>query len=159
MCTRCEQLEEEVAYLKNELGQVTDQTVRAWLRRERQLRPQGARLLSVLYHARPRVIDRYRLHEMIGSNADDVHLVNVQASYLRRLLGRDVVISEQGQGYRIGPPGIAVMEEAIAAASVHRGGELSPDERSRAYANGYAEACRRFAELAAVIMPAAREAA
>lgn len=114
MCDRCAVLEEQIAYLKHELGQVADLNVSARLHERFGLTPQGAAILQVL-HQSGRVINALRLAELMGSHSDCENIVSVQVSRVRKKVGRDAVTTVWGRGYSIGPAGSAAVEAARAA--------------------------------------------
>ncbi|MBU4213850.1 MAG: response regulator transcription factor [Actinobacteria bacterium] len=60
-------------------------------------------LLEYLMHHPGRVIGKVELLDHVWENGgEDVNLVEVYVGYLRRKLGRDVVTTVRGTGYRIG---------------------------------------------------------
>lgn len=114
-CARCEELEEEIAYLKSELGQVSDVSVLAIMRTLYGIRPQASRIIEKLYRARPRVLNKIRISEALVGDGDSERLVDVFVSHARKALGRDAILTHWGAGYSIGPLGIAAMEASLAA--------------------------------------------
>jgi len=117
MCAKCERLEEEVAYLKSELGQVTDATLLGHLRVLYGIRPQAARIIERLYRARPKVLNQMRLAEALSGEGDSDRLVDVFVMHARKVLGHDAIITHRSFGYSIGPAGAAAMDAAIEASA------------------------------------------
>jgi DNA-binding winged helix-turn-helix (wHTH) protein len=103
MCARCEELEEEVAYLKSELGLIHDATLVDQIKRALGIRPGPAHLLMALYRASPgRTVSRWHLLESLPpADRPDDSIVNVYVCKLREALGDDAIVTVWGTGYRL----------------------------------------------------------
>lgn len=112
MCMRCAELEEEVAYLKGELGLSIDTTLNNELRDRHNLSPSDARLLCVLSDAKGRVLSRVQLAEAIGSESINADSLEVYVWRIRKRLGKEAIKTAWGQGYAIGPLGAKAVTEA-----------------------------------------------
>lgn len=111
-CAHCTQLEEENAYLRSELGLVSDAQLQSKLQGMFGLRRSAAKLLEALYRAKGRVVDKRRLVEMIGSTDECGKTIDVLVCQLRRAIGTEAVETIHHQGIRIGPAGVAAMRLA-----------------------------------------------
>ncbi len=122
MCARCEELEEEVAYLKGELGELTNTTREYETRKRLGLKPQECKLLAALYSARRSgfVAGGYLLDIIEANGKKKTELNDPQRSLLvyihriRKQLGRDAIENVWGHGYRLTATGVAVYEAALA---------------------------------------------
>jgi DNA-binding response OmpR family regulator len=113
---RIAELQEEVAYLKAELGLVEDREKVDRLRAAYGLSPGSARLLLALYAAKGALRTTYQLLDAIPpvSGSDrDVSLVSVWVCHLRRAMGRDVVKNSFGLGYRVTETGMEQVRAVI----------------------------------------------
>lgn len=70
MCTRCEELEERVAWLESELGLQRNETRVAKVATALRVNPQAARLVLALYDAKGRVVTKHQLWEAIPQALD-----------------------------------------------------------------------------------------
>jgi DNA-binding response OmpR family regulator len=127
MCERCEELQEEVAYLRNELGlQVTASEVYA-VTTALSIRPQAARLAIAMYRAGGRLMTNMQMFEAIpqvlGEKFNDdrsTKLVDVQVCNLRKAMGADAIATVWGKGRALTPAGrarIAAILEPMKAAA------------------------------------------
>jgi len=114
-CPRCAELEEEVAYLRAELGLQRDETQIALVREALPLGIPGrvgvARFLLALYAARGRVMTYAQIMEAVPPKAggdDDrtYNLITIWACWARKALGRDIIDTVFGHGYRLTPEGL-----------------------------------------------------
>lgn len=109
---RLARLEEEVAFLRRELGDmVTANQVHA-LRAAIGMEPQQARLVLRLYHAGGRIVPLQQLASVLGENTD-AGALKVHFSRLRRRFGCDWVENAYALGYRLTPAGTAVVARAL----------------------------------------------
>jgi DNA-binding response OmpR family regulator len=117
MCSRCEELEEEVAYLKSELGLQADADLIESLRRAMPLgglasKAHGAaHLVAALYRAHGRTLTRDQLMERLpsrnGRDDRDDKLCAVYVCAARKTLGHDGIQNVWGRGYRLTDAGMA----------------------------------------------------
>lgn len=116
MCERCAQLEEEVAFWKNEAGALSDLEVLANLQRRYRLTRSQARLLEILGARRGRVIDGHRLLEFAGCEGESDALLRAHIRNIRAKLGPDAILTRHSIGFTIGPAGEAAIRSAGLAA-------------------------------------------
>jgi len=114
-CARCAELEEEVAYLKSELGLTQDTSSVHALRGRFKIDPQQARLLLTLYEANGRTLTTVFLHEAISSREHTFgsKLVHVRVMRLRKVLGKPAIETLYGLGYRLSAEGRALVCSAL----------------------------------------------
>lgn len=130
-CPRCEQLEEEVAYLKAELGLVVGsddiQALRGAMRDagspDRIGRTSPASVVMALYRAKGRTLSKYQLMEAIPprDRAEDDRnekIVDVWICRARKGIGRDALENIWGKGYRLTPVGMARVAAILSPTSV-----------------------------------------
>ena len=119
MCARCQELEEEVRFLKRELGLDVERDKVGRLQTSLAITPHQARILYALYVARGRIITFDILHEMIpaedGAPRDSVEVFKVQICKMRRAVGSNAIQNVWGKGYRITHLGQMVVEDALEA--------------------------------------------
>lgn len=119
MCARCAELEEEVAYLKSELGLRRLPTDIDRLRRHFGLANGDAELLHALYAAKGRVVTRMQCMDATSSRPDredddrDLKMIDVRICRIRKPLGKDAILNVWSTGYRLSPEGIARVGAAI----------------------------------------------
>lgn len=105
MCARCERLEEEVAYLKSELGLQIDGGQIAATKIAFRVTEQKARILIVLYRARSRMVSNAQLLDSLppryGEDERSEKHVHSSISQLRRVVGMAAVETIYAQGYRL----------------------------------------------------------
>lgn len=111
-CTRCAELEEQVAWLKSELGESSDEALLASLQRRHGLTRTQARVLEVLCAAHGRTVPYRRLAELLGmdGDGDPADTLKVYAYHLRKKLGSEAVFTVWGTGLVVGPDGVAAFE-------------------------------------------------
>lgn len=99
---RIAELEEENAYLRGELGMLTDNDAVARIRAALGIRTGAARLLFSLYRSN-RTLPTWQLVALLppGRRGDETHLIKVYVSFVRKALGRDAVETTWGIGYRL----------------------------------------------------------
>lgn len=122
MCDRCAALEDEVAWLKSELGLVVQQSDSYRQRRAIGLSPSEYYVARLLYDQRKRdfvsawvLIDGLEplsSSENVSSNTLKVYLSRIR----RRLGGKDTILSVWSHGYRMSESGAAAYEKALAGA-------------------------------------------
>lgn len=105
MCQRCEDLEEEVAYLRSEMGERLRVERVDEVARRLKLAPGVTALLLILYGAKGRPVSIYQACEALPSpskNEDrNPHLVAVYVTKIRKTLGADAIENVWGNGYRL----------------------------------------------------------
>lgn len=112
-----EELEEEVAYLRGELGPADDHD-RDKLRLTFGTTLAETCLLSALYAANGRPLSYWLLAESfpptrMNDDRNDVGAVKIWISRIRKKLGADTVRTIYGRGYAITPQGIALVDAAL----------------------------------------------
>jgi len=112
-------LEDEIAYLKSELGLSQAAHPRLMLQHVFALAPQESWLLNTLYQAHGRVLNREFLAENVPGFHDerDPQLINVLVSKLRRKLGRErsyIRYLHGYRGYQLSADGMALCAYALA---------------------------------------------
>jgi DNA-binding winged helix-turn-helix (wHTH) protein len=123
MCQRCEELEEEVAYLRSEMGLEIGAGQIATIRQAFNLSPACARLLLVLHRASGRVMSRLQMLDALPARYDghedrDERIVNVHVSRIRQAVGPGFIRNEWGKGYHLTAEGMNIIGTAL--------GEVSP---------------------------------
>lgn len=116
MCARCAELEEEVAYLRSELGVQQDASLVDILKVRFGLVRGWAALLAALYRAKGRCVMRAQLEEAIPNPNDrdrDDRIVSVYIALLRGALGKDAIATVWGSGYRLTESGLERVEAVL----------------------------------------------
>ncbi len=125
MCDRCAQLEEEIAWLRSELGlqQRADQIEKikalfpTWSH-DRTSRPQCAELLMALYNAKGRPVTHAQLAERVSAPTAReercMEAVKVWVYGVRNTLGYDTISNVRGFGYKLTENGMARIAQALA---------------------------------------------
>lgn len=117
MCRRCEELTEEVAWLRSELGIVSAATELQSARRAFNISTGQAMLLLRLHKAAGRVLSHYQLEESIPSPSGDRmsgdRIVKVYICRLRAAVGPGVIETAWGHGYRLTAHGLATVASAF----------------------------------------------
>lgn len=120
MCQRCEDLEEEVAYYRTELGISDDNDRYASLRNAMREAAKGHRigghgsveLVRTLYQAGGRVLTRWQILEAVpptdrrGEDERNPKIVDVWVCATRKSLGHEAIENVWGRGYRLTPFGL-----------------------------------------------------
>lgn len=104
MCAQCEQLKEEVAYLRSELGLQLDASRVAALQRAFGLSHHKARLVLVLFNAKGRVVSQAQLDDALPlkyTGERSSNFINATVCQLRKQIGKAAVENVFGVGYRI----------------------------------------------------------
>lgn len=121
MCSRCEDLEEEVEYLKGLLGEQADAARIETLRRNLSLTPQRAKILDRLYGANGMPVAAWTLHEMFSCEDTASGGLNVAMSAVRKAMGdRGSIEVVRGVGYRLSARGLAIVKRALTLPSDSR---------------------------------------
>jgi len=123
MCDRCAELEEEVAYLRSELGLLADEDALLTLKRAMRVSPVVARLVYALYRSNGRLLTCAHLEDAIPSKTgrDDYisqSFFGALVCLARRALGRDAIETAWGRGYRLSPAGMARVAAILAPAPI-----------------------------------------
>lgn len=113
-CAHCEELREEIAYLKSELGLTRDSSLERTLHFTHGLTGKEARFLIALHQVKGRVLNQYQVLDAIGSPDGVSKLATVYLCKIRKKLGRTAILTEWGRGFSIGPLGVAAIEHAQA---------------------------------------------
>lgn len=116
-CDRCAELEEEIAFLKSELGEARAGEAGHDARKALGLRPGHMALALRLYRAKGHLVTKWQCEEAIPLKwaAEDrvSKIVDVYICQIRAALGRDAVETVWGQGYRLSAKGLALMAAAV----------------------------------------------
>lgn len=117
---RCAELEEEVEFLRRELGLAADKLAverisEAMRNRAGASRPAAARTVAALYAAKGRPLSRFDILERVPPtkepHADPLdrgaNIASVWISCARKGLGPGVIATVHGSGYRLTPEGMA----------------------------------------------------
>lgn len=106
MCARCLELENEVAWLRSELGLRLDMEEIAKLSNAFGFSPNQSKLALTLLASNGRPVTRLQLDEAMPGDADRSYsYVSVYISHIRQALGFDAIETIWGQGYRLTPAG------------------------------------------------------
>lgn len=104
-CPHCEELREELAYLRSELGLQLEAAELDDLKRRFGLSPGTARLLALLYGANRRPMTRHQIEDAIPARDEDLErsygYVSTLVCQLRDRIGRGSVLNVFGTGYRL----------------------------------------------------------
>lgn len=119
-CAHCEDLEEEVAYLKSELGLVRSKEETIRLRHTFSLSTAEAALVAELYAAKGRTVRHYRLLEALPTDNEDrsprilnTYICRIRARLAERAQGEEPTIHTiWGDGYRLTAEGQRIVSEA-----------------------------------------------
>ena len=118
---RIANLEERVAWLESELGMARNADQLHILRRELRITPCAARMLSILYIAKGRVVRRLFLEDEVCTTDTVTNVVKLYALYIRKALGPDALETARGEGYRLTSSGLqrvkSILENSDAMAA------------------------------------------
>lgn len=129
-CERCADLEEQVAYLRSELGFQADneayRKLRSYLvyRQSRVGRASAVRVVLALYGAKGRTLTRDQLLDAVPPRSGEederqLKTIDVWVCFARRALGKAAIESVWGRGYRLTEAGMAavagIMDGSITA--------------------------------------------
>lgn len=120
MCVRCEELEEENAWLKSELGIQQDVSRIMKLHKAMLASPAittsgrrgAAEFVSALYGAKGRVMTHAQLLESVPSRDREDRapgITTVWAYVARCALGKDIIQTVFGRGYQLTPKGMKLV--------------------------------------------------
>lgn len=155
MCTRCEELEEEVAYYKSELGGAIKDGAIETIRKALSSGPKGASrpavaaLVLTLYRAHGRPVSKVRMLELIppkagGEDERDPKMVDVWVCQARACLGATVVETVWGIGHRLSAYGMDLIGRLL--------GEIDPIPESAEMQDRSPEELRSMAALIAGLL-------
>lgn len=124
-CSHCAELEEEVAWLRSELGLQQSADVKRRLYsamtggRNKDGRLQACDLVAALYSANGRPMTRMQIMEAVpspsGNERDrDMKIVDVWVSVAKKSLGPDTIQALRGTGYYLTASGSARVAEILA---------------------------------------------
>lgn len=115
MCSRCEELEEEVAYLRSELGEEIEADAADRVRRALRLSPDQAAIVLTLYRAGGRPVSMVRIDEALPVRAADrgLEVLRTKVSQIRRELGKGFILSARPGGYRLPPPALDIVARLV----------------------------------------------
>ena len=120
MCSRCEELEERVAWLEDELGIQKKADIYKRLKASlagSTVRGQVAELLSALYAAAGRPMSIWQILEAVPSptNKEDrqPQLVSVWVCAARRVLGDRAIVTVWGRGYALSEAGMTAVADML----------------------------------------------
>lgn len=114
---REQELEEEVSFLKRQLGIEADKDIARKLTEALGVTRYQARLLTVMYVRRGAILTKDALLDaMYAGQADEpfVKIVDVFVSQIRRQIGGGAIRTLWGQGYGLSPEGLDLCSRALA---------------------------------------------
>jgi hypothetical protein len=110
---RIEDLEEQVAYLRSELGLAEDLTKLEAIRTRLGLTPTVGKMLLALRASNGRVLSNGFLSDNFTTGKDEAgKLVHIHIHRLRSKIGPDALKTSWGQGYYLTPEGIEIVDQA-----------------------------------------------
>lgn len=115
-CHHCQDLRDEIAFLKRQLGIQAQQDQISKLATRLRLPPAEAQLLSALYDAKGRVLSVYHLDEVmpaVWSDDRDPKHVAIRVCRVRKKLGGESIKNVWGRGYCLTDLGRLLVEEAL----------------------------------------------
>lgn len=120
ICPHCEELREEIRFLKRQIGVQQQQDQISTLATRFRLPPAEAQLLSALYNAKGRVLSVYQLDEAmppVSASAEerDVKHVAIRVCRVRKRLGEASIKNIWGRGYCLTEIGRLQVAEALEA--------------------------------------------
>lgn len=128
MCNRCEELEEEVAYYKSELGENISadcvDTIRAAMRKGgKWARGCAATMVLALYRAGGKPLSKWQSLQAVppkavGEDERDPKIVDVWVWQARQCLGAEIIENVWGRGYRLSAFGMDLVGRLL--------GEIAP---------------------------------
>ena len=121
MCDRCAALEDEIAYLKGELGWMRVRAADERRRAALGMTPIEQKLLDILYAMRGQDFTHIGLLmdalEEAGTQGATNNLLKVHMHRVRKKLGgKDTVLNLFGYGYRLSALGVTAYEKALVSA-------------------------------------------
>lgn len=113
-CAHCAQLEEEVAFLRSELGQRYAATDVQIIADTFGLTPGVAHVLRQLYGANGHPVTPWQIAEGLPGIEDrDPEISRVYICRIRKALGRDAVETVRTRGYRLAPASHALVKDTL----------------------------------------------
>ncbi len=116
-----EELEDEVAYLRGEMGLIKADRIYMVMKRAFGLTPIATRFLMALSDAAPHWLSEDDFDRLIPPTASQYRgrrNAKVYVSRIRNVIGRNAVDFARGQGWAITPAGAAAVDRALQAAGV-----------------------------------------
>lgn len=124
MCARCEELEDEVAWLKSELGLALSDSEIFAVRKAFDITHGEACLMLALYKARDKVLSKALCMAAMPSPGPskeddrDWKMADMIVHKIRKKAGRDLIATSHGHGYQITPEGAARVALALSEADL-----------------------------------------
>lgn len=122
-CSRCEGLEERVAWLESELGIQRDLTDQHRIRKlipqvHNRTRMQTSKVMLAMFRAKGRIMTAQQIMEAVppkdGTDDErDPKIVSVWMHIIRQSLGKDAIETMPGHGYCLSKVGMARVAEAL----------------------------------------------
>lgn len=115
-CANCHDLKDQLAEMKRDLGYERDLRFRADICRAFHVGMQKASILALLYAAEDRVVHNTLVDDVIeehGAVEATPNLRKILICQLRQRLGKDSIQNIYAHGYRLTPPGRAILDSAI----------------------------------------------
>jgi DNA-binding MarR family transcriptional regulator len=119
MCERCEDLEEEVRFLKRELGITRSEEAEDRFCVVFGLTPKPAQMLGMLYRRRGAAVTKNAAYDAIyATDADGpgVQNIDVSVAKIRKALPANSVATVWARGYQLTATGLAACDAAVALA-------------------------------------------
>lgn len=114
-CAHCQDMKDELAFYKRELGLVRGQDAEARLSTAYGLTIHEAGVLALLYRRRA-IVPKGQVWDALYSNGQsepDLKIIDVWICKLRLKLGKDAIKTTWGQGYRLTPEALAICDAII----------------------------------------------
>jgi len=113
---RVQELEEEVSFLRRQLGIEADRDVVRKLSDALSISRHEARFLSILYAKVGGTVSRDGLMDAMypGLEEPNIKIIDVWTCKIRRKIGRDTIFTLWGMGYGLTPEGRSICQRAIA---------------------------------------------
>lgn len=124
-CANCERLEEEVAWLKSELGIGARALIASDVSRSLGVRPQVAELILLLHASHGRIVTKERFGDELWPDVDrSTNVLSVAISGARKALGYDAIETIWGKGFRLTAMGLSSVDALIQPLqqNINRGG-------------------------------------
>lgn len=125
---RCEALEEEVAWLRSQLGTASD-AQRVLLQERLGVRPGEARMLMCLVDRAPRLARHEALLLAAGSAAQrkivDCYIARLRSAFEYCDGARDMIVTLPKEGYRLTLDGLAFLQELAPEAFDHAAARIA----------------------------------
>lgn len=115
-CAQCDELREEIAYLKSELGLNMEMARIHAVQQQFSLTTNEARLLLALFDASPRGLNRIQAFESMEHSSDEVLIkaVDVYVHRLRQKLGFEAIETIWGIGHTLSAATTTLIKEVLA---------------------------------------------